>query len=322
MARRGFQANLVMRSFILALSLVLYAAASAHAESPVTAAAFSPAEDRVVLGSQKGIEVRTWPDLAQVGTVPTELDHVHCLSFSPDGRTLLAAGGSPAEEGVVEVYSWPEGQRIRRVVSHDDLVYHVAWSPEGTHWATAGADGICQVFDVGTGKQSMRYAGHSRAVLSLCFLPDGNSIASVGVDQTLQLWDRATGKQIRTLDNHVGVVNAVVARPGRPTEIPVVATISEDRTVRLWQPTIGRLMRFARLPSVPRVAAWSTTGDQLFIGGNDGRVRILDADTLAVERDLSGLDGRIYELSVDARRNKLLVAGEGGARLIDLKTAE
>lgn len=311
-----------MRSFVVALSIVLLGVATANAASPVTAAAFTPSGNQVVLGSQKGIEILSWPDLAQAGTVPTELDHVHCLSFSPDRKTLLAAGGSPAEEGAVEVYSWPEGQRIRRVVSHADLVYHVAWAPEGTQWATAGADGICHIAEAGNGQSSVRYAGHSRAVLSVCFVGDGKLIASVGVDQTLQLWERATGKHVRTLDNHVGVVNAVVARPGPSAQIPVVATISEDRTVRLWQPTIGRLMRFARLPSVPRVAAWSTTGDRLFIGCNDGHVRVLNADTLAVESDLPGVEGRIHELILDSKRNRLLIAGEAGMRSLELKTAD
>lgn len=307
-----------MRLLILCVAIAMLAAAPGHAAAPITAAALTPDGKQVVLGSQDGIEVRSWPELVVASKLATELDHVYDLKFSPDGKILLAVGGSPAEEGCVEVLSWPSGKQVRRVTGHDDVVYRVAWSPDGKQWATAGGDGVCQVFAAEDAKRLARYDGHSRPVLSIAYLPDGKTMATVGVDQTLRLWNSTSGEHVRTLDNHVGTVNGIAVRPaGAGDSPPIVATISEDKTVRLWQPTIGRLMRFARLPSIPRTLAWSSAGDRLLVGCNDGRVRVLDADSVEHVETLEGLEGRIYELVLDPKMNRILIGGESGFRSVE-----
>jgi WD40 repeat protein len=285
----------------------------AVAAPPITAAAFAPDGKQVVLGSQEGIEVRSWPELKVVSHRKTELSHVHDLAFSPDGKTLLAAGGSPAKSGTVEVIGWPDGKLVRRVAEHKDLVYRVAWSPDGSRWATASADSTCRVYAAETGKLVARFEGHSRPVLALAFLPGGENVVSVGVDQTLQLWEAASGKHIRTLDNHTGTVNDVAARPAPPGDSPpVVASVGEDRTVRLWQPTTGRLVRFTRLESVPRAVAWSPKGDRLLVGCNDGKLRVLDFETLDVACEKQGLEGRIHTLVADPHSERAALLGGAG----------
>lgn len=310
-----------LRFTVLATLLPWLSPIGSEAAAPITAIAFSRDSTQVVVGSQAGIEVRSWPQLELIAILPTQLPHVHDLSFSPDGQTLLVAGGLPSEYGTVEVFSWPQQLAIASVSRHDDVVYRVAWSPNGNHWATAGADGICQIFLADTRERLVRFEGHSRAVLSLAYLPDGASIVSVGVDQTLQLWDAHSGQHRRTLDNHLATVNQVAVRPG-PSDLSaaVVATISEDRTLRLWQPTIGRLVRFARLPSVPRTLAWTHDGHQLLVGCDDGRVRVVDPDQAQVVAEQPGLDGRIYELVLDPTRGIVMLGGQSGYRSVSIVT--
>ncbi len=315
---------------LVALFISILSVASG-AEPPFTAVAFSPDYQQVLLGSQRGMEVRSWPELSFETTIPTELIHVHDMCFSPDGKMLLAAGGSPAEKGVVEMLSWPDRKLVRRLECHEDVIYAVGWSPDGLRWATASGDGICQVFEMNSGRKLSKYEGHSRAVLSLRFTLDGQTIASCGVDQMLRLWDSKTGKHVRTLDNHVGSVTGLAIRPSNVNrdrystdEVPqknsdsstaLLATISEDKTVRLWQPAIGRLMRFTRLPSIPRALAWSVSGDRLFVGCNDGHVRVLDTVSMEVAQVLEGIDGRIHEIVVDPNGQGILIAGEGILRI-------
>jgi hypothetical protein len=78
--------------------LVLAAGLSevAAADPPITAAAWTPTEDRFLTGSQRGVELRDCDDLSLIRRLPVELAHVHDLAFAPDGRRLLATGGNPA----------------------------------------------------------------------------------------------------------------------------------------------------------------------------------------------------------------------------------
>ena len=126
-----------LRSLLMQAMLGWLGVSSAVAAPPITAAAFTPDGKHVLLGSQAGIEVRSWPELKITSQLKTDLVHVHDLAFSPDGALLLVAGGSPGEQGIVDVLHWPARDRLRRIAEHADLVYRVAWSPDGTEWATA-----------------------------------------------------------------------------------------------------------------------------------------------------------------------------------------
>lgn len=285
-----------------------------RAEGPVTAIALVPGGKQVVLGSQRGIEIRTWPEMTNVDSLPTKLVNVHDLQFSPDGRQLLAAGGSPAESGEVEVWSWPNRKRLRNFAEHTDVVYRVAWSPDGTRWASCGGDALCFVYTFKTGEKQSQYEGHSRPVLAIRWLDD-HTLVSVGLDQTVRLWDSDKGTHLRTLDNHVGGVNDLAVRPviadqNTDPKQDVIATVSEDRTVRLWQPRIGRLMRFARLESVPRCVIWSADAKQLLVGCNDGRVRVISWENMETVAEVEGGVGRVHELALEPIAAHLLVAGE------------
>lgn len=250
--------------------------------APITAVACSPDGKEVVVGSQQGVEIRSTDELCVIASLPTQLEHVHDLQFSPDGQTLLAAGGSPAEFGAVEVWDWSTRSLVRTVNDHDDLVYRVAWSPDGSQWATAGWDAVCHAFDSASGEKQVTYTGHSRPLLAIEYLPDGQLIGSAGIDQTIQLWHAKTGIAVRTLSNHVNTVNDIAVAPRSAIgALPILVSVSDDKTVRLWQPTNGRLVRFFKLPSSPLTVDWLSDGQRFVVGCEDGTVRWFDAATLA-----------------------------------------
>ncbi len=322
-----------MRCLQFIFFLLLPAAFSAHqalAENPVvidpaipatpiTAAALSLDGTMVVLGSQNGLEIRNWPQLEPIAAIETDLEHIHDLSFSPDGNTLLIAGGSPAEEGAVQVVRWSDRTTLRRVSGHNDVVSRVVWTPDGQAWITSGMDHLCHVFSAESGALLLTFDGHSRPVMALCCLDSADSVASAGIDQTIRVWNRHNGKLLRTLDNHLAAINGIAECSRRAAGSPgVVATISDDRTVRFWQPEIGRMMRFAKLPSIPRALAWSVSGDHLYAGCDDGKIRVVGFDTSDVVTTLEGIDGRIYELIMDRDGARLLVVGEGLPKMIRL----
>jgi WD40 repeat protein len=279
---------------------------------PITAVAFAPEGDAVVVGSQAGVEVRTWPALQQTTKLPAELANVHDLAFSPDGKMLAVAGGEPGAEGTVELYGWPQRHLIRRVSPHEDVVYAVAWRSDGKQLALASGDQRVGLLTIAADTSARYLDGHSRAVLAVAFLAHDGSLLSGGVDASIRLWDTSANSSRRTLTNHTRTVNDLKVRPSLDDQtLPIIATASDDRTVRFWQPTIGRLVRFARLESAPLALAWSPDGKLLWAACRDGHVCGIDSDSAAVTRDVLAIDGVAYTVAL-APDGGILAGGSNG----------
>lgn len=92
----------------------------------------------------------------------------------------------------------------------------------------------------------------------------------------------------------------------------MIASVSGDRTVRLWQPTIGRMVRFAQLSSTPLAVAWLRDGSQVAVAATDGHVRLIDPDTVEILQDIPAVDGWAYSLGVHPTDGSLLVGGRNG----------
>lgn len=284
---------------------------------PVTAMAYLPQAQQVIIGSQRGIERLAYPSMKVEGSLGTQLEQVHDLAISPDGRWLLAAGGTPGESGEVELWNLVDGNLTHTFKAHSDLVYGVAWSHSGDYFVSASADGSCQVFKLAERAPIAKFLGHSKPLLAVQFI-DPSTVVSMGVDQTLRCWTLTDGTPIRVLDNHIGSVLSARMRPRKAeTSSPVeMVSCSEDKTVRLWQPNTGRLLRFARIPSVPQCVCWSIDGKTIWVGCRDGKLRTINPETAQITRETECFEGWVYEiLAISADR--LVVAGEDGCQVIE-----
>jgi WD40 repeat protein len=307
------------------LSLLSFAPLRAD-EPPITSIAFAPDGASVVLASQRGIELRTWPDLEVIDHVKTGMPHVGHVAFSPTGDVFAVAGGNPAESGRVELYSWPHRRRLAVDETHDDLVYRIAWGADGA-WATASADQTVSLHWASETKSptSRVLEGHSRGVMAVVILADGEYVVSAGLDQSLRVWEFSTGRLVRTLDNHTAAVHALAVAPPSEEEpregaLPQLASAGADRTVRIWQPTIGRLVRFARLPAEPLDIAWAPDAARIVAACDDGHVRVIDPLTAEVTADIPAIEGWAYCVAIAPDGRHALVGGEGGQlKVVSLK---
>ncbi len=274
--------------------------ANAFADSlapPITSLAYSPDGKRIVGGSQAGIMIRDSETGEVVESVDVEMDNVHDVAFSPDGKTLIVAGGNPGESGAVELRKWPTLERQQELLLHDDVIYSVDFSADGTHWVVASGDEVCSVYRIGTDKPVCRFTQHSRGVLSSAFLPDGKTVVSCSRDETLRVWNASTGENIRTLHNHSRDVFDLAVKK-TISGLPMVASAAGDQTVRFWQPTIGRMVRFARLSSEPLCIAWCGQ-DKLIAACEDGSAHLINTDSSQVERTFQLASSWIHSIAVD-----------------------
>ena len=312
------------------LALLVLAAPVGAVDPPITALAVTPGGATILAGSQRGVWQLRLPTLKPLGKLRKPLVTVNAIRFSSCGGYLLVAGGRPGEEGEVQLYRWPSMAMLQKFAAGEDLVLDVVWSGrqpaegdslEGRQIISVGMDKKLRVFDADSGEQVLVREGHSRGLTAVVQLPGGQGLVTAGLDQSLRFWSdegRASGKLevVRALDNHRGPVLDLALRPKREGALPMVLSVSEDATVRFWQPTIGRMVRFASVPARPLQCGWLPGGHYAVVIGTDGRVRVIDPETVEVSWEAPAIDGWAYSLAVIPGGRQLVVGGERGQLVV------
>ncbi len=120
-------------------------------------------------------------------------------------------------------------------------------SPDGRRLVTK-AEGrhVLEVMDVDLGRRlcSIDLAAQLDGI---AWSPDGRILATVTqVEAHVRLWDARTGDRFRSLDGHLGGVVRVAFSPGGD----VLASVSWDGTLRLWDPWNGDLLVTTNPPGI------------------------------------------------------------------------
>jgi hypothetical protein len=123
---------------------------------------------------------------------------VKSVAFSPDSRTLAAAGAGgkrPPRKPFIELWDIITGRRLGKpLTGHTGTVVHsVAFSPVGNLLASAGSDNTIRLWNIDNSRSPKPLGplprGHVNQVLSVTFSPDGNFLASASAAHSIQLWD-------------------------------------------------------------------------------------------------------------------------------------
>jgi WD40 repeat protein len=289
------------------------------APPPITAIVITPEGKQVVTASQAGVQVRSLPKLDVFATLPTELTQIHDVAFAPDGKSLAIVGGSPSERGAVELREWPSGKLTATLPAGGDVAYRAAWNADGSRLAVACADRKVRIFALDGKSVAQVVECHSAAVLTVAWLAADDLILSAGVDQAIRVLAAKDGRVTNSLDNHTGAVRDLAIRPGKHDGPTMVASCSTDKTVRLWQPAIGRMVRFVKLPSPPTAIAWSTSGSHILAACEDGKLRTIEPTTLDVIEFAQRIDGWAHSLAALPDGSAAILGGERGQlRLVPL----
>lgn len=217
---------------------------------------------------------------------------------------LFAVGGDPGERGAAVVFSLPnapdaEPREVNRWSDDGDVWNDLEVTPLGQVWF-AGRDALVRAFDREANNENplWRDRAHADGVTRLLALD--SLMVSSSLDQSLRVREFESGEPVRELSQHVGGIIDLVALPpsGR---LPQVASLGVDRTLRVWQPTIGRMVRFVRLDRTPIAMAADSTSMRVAIVTDQGDWLEIDALRAAVVRTARLIDEPWYCLDSTGR---------------------
>lgn len=314
LVRHGGRAAAWLAGFFLVCPAPLR---SAEVNRPITALAYRPDGTELISAGPRTLEIRSPADGAIRREVRVESPKIAALAFAPGGRFLAVGGGAPARSGLVLVFGTAIDAPLLSSNHGNDLVTGLAFSPRGQLLVVTGVDGPPRVFAFGSNGPTLTerfiLTGHSGAVLAAAFSPDGDWLVTAGADRSLKVWNVTNGVLARSLSQHTEAIHTLAFRP-RGTSVPVVgpldspdiptlpdycASAGDDRTVRIWQPALGRMVRIVRGHEGSILAlAYAGDGRTLFSAGQEGIVRRLDADSDAVMERWPGHADWITALAV------------------------
>jgi WD40 repeat protein/class 3 adenylate cyclase len=226
------------------------------------------------------------------------------LRFSPDGRTLGAAGGN----GVVVAWDVATGT-AQSFHGHTGNATDLGFSSDGQTMYTDALDATAIQWDL-AGDRSLRRPFDAHDAPSdepffpyFAFTPDGATLAVIGSDHHLRFLDAATFKQVGALPSSSSqccmppAFNArgdrLATVSGSQVDLWDVSTRSLVRTVYTTQHDVGA-------DGLP-VDVVSLSADSRTIAANDNNeVLLLDADTGLVQRRLDA-GSYVYTLLISPK---------------------
>ena len=248
--------------------------------------------------------------LVKILTGHAEPHALTAVELAPDGRRLLTA----SEDGTARVWDLGPDQpagtakpvAVFRVAAKDDdppvAVLAARFDPSDPRFVITGSiDGRVLAWAVGRDRPVTTVATIDRAVNAVAVTPDGRWLAASGVDKFIRLWDLSRARDPKRPDDpptltagplrlqasthHDEQVNALLAWPtaekGEGAVPPILASGSDDTTVRLWRlsdrtllGTLAADLVASGAGGAPRATWVVYTPDGLFDSAIDGERQV------------------------------------------------
>ena len=198
--------------------------------APVTALAFSPDAKLLAIGTYARVLIVDTTTGKSITTWSGHGDTVRSLSFTPDGKRIVAGGGVSGAIGQVRIWDVASSKETLVFGDHTDIVNQAAISPDGTTVVTASSDKSLKVWELASGKLLQTLRDHADQVLGVVYHPSGKHIVSCALDKSFKTWDTTSWKRLYSVPAHDDGIYDIDMTPSGNQ----IYTTGADRRVRVW----------------------------------------------------------------------------------------
>ena len=222
------------------------------------------------------------------------LETLEAATFSADGKLVATSSGDKTV--VVRDVSVPKSERIFETRASG--VYATAFSPDGKWFAAGSKDNTVRLWEAATGRELLNLAGNIGFITSVAFSADSRTVAASGLSGGIKLWEVMTGRELPKLAGHAETVNSIAFNA-----TGVLASASNDKTIKLWDTTAGAGGAGRELRTLTGHAGevhsltFSSDGARIISGGSDGEIKIWNVADGQATQTLSGHTALVSSLA-------------------------
>jgi WD40 repeat protein/serine/threonine protein kinase len=282
----------------------------------------SPDQTQIAIGGDQGdvriLDARTGALVRDLGGAGSSDGPVHAVSFSPDGKRVLAGHQSRR----ATVWDAATGAVLLQL---DEGTDEAIFSPDGKLIGGA-ANGQAVVWDAITGAKLLTvtapidnpHAIGESSIKHVAFDRTDTRLLTSMSNGSVRIWDVRTGAALNDLTGHQGMVNWVAfSADGKR-----VVTTGDDRSARVWDAATGTgIAILVGHRAMVTSAAFSPDGQLVATSSTDGTARLWDAQSGVLvgvaERESQTIS--TVEWSTDGKR--LVTSSlDGNVRLWDVSS--
>jgi WD40 repeat protein len=247
-------------------------------------------------------------------TVDGHTDAVTAVAFSPRGSSL----GTGSRDRTVRLVPAQGYGAVTVLQGHTDVVWRIAFTPDGQFVASVSEDGMGVLWRRSDGSVERALLGHDGPVRALSAHPGGGHLATGGEDGKIMLWTLGAADR-RELKDNGGPVRALAWSPdGRTLAVGTRggAHLRGADGTRLRDLDSGDAFASTAI-------GWSPDSRVVAVAGDDGMLRMHDADAGGLVRTVRCHSGRVYDLAWSPDGRQFATAGlTGVARIWQSSTGD
>lgn len=301
-----------------------------YSQAPVVSAlAFSPDGQTLAVSGYREILLHKADGGGLVSRLVGLSERLNGISYSADGKLLVAAGGTPARFGEIQVWDTASGKLKKSITTTNDTVFGGSVSPDAKTIAVGATDNSVRLIDTASGKELQKIGNHEGWVLATVFGMDGKRVVSVSKDRAAKLSDTASGAFLENVNLLRGELMAVARDPrkdvvvvGGEERIPYIYLMDRPKVMKIADDTT-LLRKLPRQDGAITALAWSPDGKQVAVAGMSAAVNVYDPETGALIASCAGHKAGIYAVAFDPASQRLATGGfDGHVRIYNSRSGE